>query len=181
MAWNRLSHTLIGSEVDRVFDNVFGQPGDICVNPITGGQFIYGYYSLEQEKHAAYRRLLAREFFASNGPPDAPLMPVDDWERDRAKHLHGLIGFIAAQFAWSMEDQDDLRVHPSFADFASGMLWLHNNHDRKVGCYSLSYFSSEQIAQLKKRFPPQKLEGLSSFRWRAPKPRDQAEEKRRAA
>jgi hypothetical protein len=53
MAWNRLSHTLIGSEVERVFDNISGQPGDICMNPVTGEQFIYGYYSMEHEKQAA--------------------------------------------------------------------------------------------------------------------------------
>jgi hypothetical protein len=76
MAWNRLSHTLIGSEVDRVFDNISGQPGDICMNPITGEQFIYGYFSMQQEKQAAYRRLLIREYFALSGPSDAPLVPV---------------------------------------------------------------------------------------------------------
>jgi hypothetical protein len=50
MAWTKLSQTLIGREVERVFDNISGQPGDICTDPITGEQFIYSYYSLEREK-----------------------------------------------------------------------------------------------------------------------------------
>ena len=87
-------------------------------------------------------------------------MPIDEWDRDRAKHLSGLLGFITAQFMWSMESQDDLRVHPSFADFASGMLWQHDNN---VKGYSLCYFPSDQIAELKRRFPPRKLKGLIGF------------------
>ena len=55
-----------------------------------------------------------------------------------------------------------MRAHPCFADFASGMLWQHD-HDIK-GC-SLSYFPSEQLAELKRRFPPRKLEGLIGFDW----------------
>src|SRR5262249_6678992 len=132
MAWTKLSETLIGSEVDRAFNNISGKPGDIRMNPITGEQFIYGYYALEREKETAYRRLLVREYFALSGPSDAPLVPMDEWDRDRAKHLSGLLGFITTQFTWSMESQDDLRVHPSFADFASGMLWQHDNG---VECY----------------------------------------------
>jgi hypothetical protein len=96
-----------------------------------------------------------------SGPSGAPLVQIDEWDRDRAKHLSGLLGFITAHFMWSMESQDDLRVHPSFADFASGMLWQHAND---VEGYSLSYFPSEQIAELKRRFPPRNLEGLIGFR-----------------
>jgi len=54
-------------------------------------------------------------------------MPTDEYERNRAKHAGGLLGFITAQFASSLESQDDLRAHPSYADFASGMLWQHDN------------------------------------------------------
>ena len=136
------------------------------MNPITGEQFIYGYFSMKREKEAAYRRLLVREYFALSGPSDAPLVPMDEWDRDRAKHLSGLLGFITTQFMWSVESQDDLRVHPSFADFASGILWQHEN---KVEGYSLSYFPSDQIAELKRRFPPRKLEGLTGFDWCPPR------------
>jgi hypothetical protein len=112
------------------------------------------------------------------GPSDAPLMPVDEYDRDRAKHLSGLLGFITAHFIWSLENQDDLQVHPSFADFASGILWQHDNN---VEGYSLTYFPSEQIAELKRRFPPRKLDGMIGFRWRLPRRQDQAKKRRRAA
>jgi hypothetical protein len=111
MASSKLSETLIGREVERAFANISGKPGDIRMNPIMGEQFIYGSHALERAKQAAYRRLLVREYFALSGPSDAPLVPIDEWDRDRAKHLSGLLGFITTQFMWSMERQDDLRVH----------------------------------------------------------------------
>jgi hypothetical protein len=178
MASTERNETLIGREVERAFANISEKPGDICMNPITGKQFIYDRSSIEYEKHVANRRLLVREYFALNGPSDAPAMPIDEWDRDRAKHLSGLLGFITAHFMWSMESQDDLRVHPSFADFAAGMLWQHGND---VEGYSLSYFPSEQIAELKRRFPLRKLEGLIGFRWCLPRRQSRAKEKRRAA
>ena len=140
--------------------------GDLCTNPITGEQFIYGHFSIKREKEAAYRRLLVREYFALNGPADAPLLRIDEWDRDRAKHQYGPLGFITAHFMWSMESQDDLRVHPSFAEFAAGLLWLHDN----VGgpCEKLPG-TPEQLSQIKEQYPPRPLEGLHQFRWYSPK------------
>jgi hypothetical protein len=103
-------------------------------------------------------------------------MPTDDYERSHAKYASGLLGFIAAQFVWSLEGQDDLRVHPPFADFASGLLWQHDNDIE--GC-SLPYFPPEQFADLKRRFAPRKLEGLKRFSWLPLRQRNHA--KRRAA
>jgi hypothetical protein len=57
-------------------------------------------------------------------------------------------------------------------------LWQHDNG---VEGYSLSYFPSEQIAELKRRFPPQKLEGLIDFRWRLPRRQKLPKKTRRAA
>ena len=122
MARSKLSETLIGREVERLFGEISAKRGDICWNPVTGEEFVYGVDPIEQQKEAAYRRLLIREYFALSGPSDAPLVPIDDWERNHAKHLSGLLGFITAHFMWSLENQDDLRVHPSFAEFASGMV-----------------------------------------------------------
>jgi hypothetical protein len=137
MASSKRSETLIGREVERLFGEISARRGDECRNPVTGGLFVYGFDSIKKQKEAAYRRLLVREYFALSGPSDAPLLPVDDWERDYAKRLNGPLGFITAHFIWSMEDQHDLRVHPSFADFASGMLWLHDNN---INYYTLGYF-----------------------------------------
>ena len=178
MASSKLSESPIGREVERLFAEISAKRGDLCENPVTGGEFVYGFDSIKRQKDAAYKRLVAREHFASHVPPDAPLMPTDDYDRNRAKHASGLLGFITAQFAWSIESQDDLRAHPSFADFASGMLWQHD-HDIN-GC-SLSYFPSEQLAELKRRFPPRKLEGLIGFDWCPPRRQKQPKETRRAA
>ena len=178
MAGSKPSETLMRREVERLFGEISAKRGDLCTNPVTGGDFVYGFDPIEQQKNAAYKRLLARAYFALHGPPDAPLMPTDDYERNRAKYATGLLGFITAQFIWSLEDQDDLRLHPSFADFASGLLWQHDN---EVEGYSLAYFPPEQFVALKRRFPPRKLKGLEWFDWRPPQQQARAKEKRRAA
>ena len=140
--------------------------------------FVYGLDPIKKQKEAAYRRLLVRDYFALNRPADAPLMPTDEGDRRYAKYAGGLLGFITAHFIWSIERQDDLRVHPSFADFVSGMLWQHENNVE--GC-SLPYFPPEQLAELKRRFPPRKLEGLDCFSWRPPRGQNRAKKNRRAA
>jgi hypothetical protein len=177
MASTQVNETLIWREVERLFGEISAKRGDLCTNPVTGGDFVYGFDSIKRQKKAAHRRLLIREYVALNSPADAPLFPPDDCERNRAKYAAGLFGFITAQFNWSIESQDDWRVHPAFADFASGMLWQHHNN---VEGSSLPYFPPEQFAELKRRFPPRKLEGLEWFNWRPPQRRSR-KEKRRAA
>ena len=106
-----------------------------------------------------------------------PRLPADDYERNRAKHLSGLLGFISAQYIWSLENQHDLTIHPSFADFASGLLWQHENNG---GCTELP-FTPQQLPEMKRRYPPRKLEGLEYFCWRSRQRKNRAKEKRRAA
>ena len=178
MASSKLSENLMGREVERLFGEISAKRGDLCTNPVTGGEFVYGFDSIKRQKDAAYKRLLVREYFALHGPPDAPPMPTDERDRGRAKHAAGLLGFITAQFTWSLENQHDLTVHPSFADFASGLLWQHDNNVE--GC-SLPYFPPEQFIELEGRFPPRKLEGLDLFNWRPPRQQKQPKETRRAA
>jgi hypothetical protein len=50
--------------------------------------------------------------------------------------LSGLLGFISAQYVWSLENQYDLTIHPSFADFASGLLW---QQETIGGCTELPF------------------------------------------
>jgi hypothetical protein len=178
MGTNTINEAPITREVERSFDEISAKRGDLCTNPVTGGEFVYGFDSIKRQKDAAYKRLLVREYFALNGPPDAPRMPTDDYERNRAKYAAGLLGFITAQFIWSMESQNDLKVHPPFADFAAGMLWQHDSNVE--GC-SLPYFPAEQFAELKGRFPPRKLEGLEWFNWRPPRRQKHAKQNKRAA
>jgi hypothetical protein len=177
MAWSKLSQTPIGREVERRFGEISAKRGDLCTNPVTGGEFVYGFDSIKRQKDAAYKRLLVREYFALHGPPDAPRMPTDDYERNRAKYAAGLLGFITAQYIWSLENQHDLTVHPSFADFASGLLWQHENIG---GCTELP-FTPQQLPEMKRRYPPRKLEGLEHFCWRPPRRQKQPKEKRGAA
>ena len=178
MASSKLSETLMGREVERLFGQISTRHGGLCWNPVTGAEFVYGLDPIKPQKEAARRRLLIREYFALNSPADAPLMPTDEGDRRYAKYAGGLLGFITAHFIWSIERQDDLRVHPSFADFVSGVLWQHDNNVK--GC-SLPYFPPEQLAELKRRFPPRKLEGLDCFSWRPPRGQNRAKKNRRAA
>jgi hypothetical protein len=71
----KLSETLIGREVERLFCEP-PTHGSRYENPVTGGRFIYGIEPIEPQKEAAYRALLAREWFALNGPADAPQLPI---------------------------------------------------------------------------------------------------------
>ena len=112
MANAQVNETLVAREMERLFSEISAKRGELCTNPVTGGEFVYGFDPIKQQKDAAYKRLLAREHFTSHIPPDAPLRPTDDYERNRAKHASP----PTAQFAWSLESQDDLRAHPSFAD-----------------------------------------------------------------
>ncbi len=177
MASSKLSETRIRREVERMFGEISAKRGDLCTNPVTGGDFVYGFDPIKRQKAAAYKRLLVREYFALNAPPDAPRMPTDERDRGRAKYAGGLLGFITAQFIWSLENQHDLTVHPSFADFASGLLWQHENIG---GCTELP-FTPQQLPEMKRRYPPRKLEGLDYFCWRLPKRQNRSKEKRRAA
>jgi hypothetical protein len=173
------NEALIWGEVERLFGGISARRGELCENPVTGGEFVYGFDPIKKQKKVAHKRLLLREYVALNTPADAPLIPTDDYERNRAKYTAGLIGFITAQYGWSIESRDDWRVHPSFADFASGMLWQHDNEVE--GCSLPRLFPPEQFVALKKRFPPRKLEGLLGFRWRPPRRQKHAKETRRAA
>ena len=96
MASSKLSENLMWREVERLFGEISAKRGDLCTNPVTGGEFVYGFDSNTRQKDAAYKRLLVREYLRLHAPPDAPLMPTDDYERNRAKYLNGLLGFDRA-------------------------------------------------------------------------------------
>ena len=158
MASSKLSENLMGREVERLFGEISAKRGDLCTNPVTGGDFVYGFDSIKRQKKAAHKRLLVREYFALHGPPDAPRMPTDERDRGRAKYAGGLLGFMTAQYTWSLESQDDLRVHPSFADLASGMLWQHEH----IGGSTELPFTPQQLPEMKRRYPPRQLAGLNT-------------------
>jgi hypothetical protein len=70
MASSKLSETLIGREVERLFGEISAKRGDLCWNPVTGGEFVYGVDPIKKQKETAYRKLLIREYFALHGPPE---------------------------------------------------------------------------------------------------------------
>jgi hypothetical protein len=90
----------------------------------------------------------ARKWFANNGPPDLPPLPLGYNERERLKH--GGADHILAWYARSLDDRNyDVLKHPSFHDYARGVM--------------ASEFAPDFIkedGELKKRFPPRPLAGL---------------------
>ena len=159
----KLSETLIGREVERLFNKTPVRHGKTCENPVTGGRFVYGVDPIEPQKEAAYRALLAREWFAVNVPVDAPQLPITYEEREYLKWRTGRpLDYVVAQFAGSLLIHCDVTEHPPFSKFVSGLLWDHDNGGSGLP------LSAEGLAELKRRYPPQKLEGLSSYSWSRP-------------
>jgi hypothetical protein len=151
------SKSPIEREVDRLFSEIKAKRGDFCINPVTGGHFIWGDDLIATQKKAAVDALRAQEWFAVNGPPDAPLLPLshDEIERYRnARGLTGLVGFHARSLArqgW------DVRKHPSFEDFCCGLMATNTN-----------MWVIEKDENLKRRFPPRPLAGMTPGAYWAP-------------
>ena len=106
MASTQVNETLIGRDVERLFGEISAKRGDLCTNPVTGGEFVYGFDPIRLQKKIAHHEIFAR---------------------------------------------------------------------------TESVFTPEQLAEMRRRFPPRKLEGLKCFCWLPPRRRNQAKEKRRAA
>jgi hypothetical protein len=143
--------SLIEKEVDRLFAELNAKSGESCRNPITGGGFVWGLDPIATQKKEAVRALLAREWFALNGPAGAPPLPLshDDVEDYRkARGLAGVVGF----YARSLSCRDyDVQEHPSFYDYACGLM-----------AWDTGMWGLENDEDLKKRFPPRSLNGMRS-------------------
>jgi hypothetical protein len=156
--------TVIRTKVDAEFQNVLSQPDGWCENPITGGRFLKGGTgedSIAHQKREAEKALLAQEWFALDGPANAPALPVTQmgWEDMRHDHecgLNPLIGFYSRSLSfrdWQVHN------HPSFEDFARGLLANDNGHwdlPQRVGPAVL------------KRYPPRALAGMTPHGYWAP-------------
>ena len=100
---------------------------------------------------------LAREHFATNGPPDAPALPLSYDEREDLKV--GGLPHIVSWYGRSWEARRyNLLEHPSFDDYARGLMaWEHT-----------PYFIKNN-EELLRRFPPRALPGLGlALRWQRP-------------
>ena len=150
--------SLIEIQVDRLFGEMGATPGDYCRNPITGASFVWGVDPIEPQKRDALLALLAREWFTENGPPDAPPLPLSHDEIEDARNARGLagaVGFYARSLALR---QWDTREHPSFDDFARGLMTTD------TGSWGI-----EKDPMLQGRFPPRPLEGMGPDKhWRPP-------------
>src|ERR1700722_4852676 len=117
----------IEEQVDRLFDEIKAKAKnrDFCINPVTGGQFIWGLDPPAPQKRAAVVALRAREWFAVNGPAGAPPLPLSDNEIEDYRNARGLKGVVGF-YARSLYRQDyDVQTHPSFEDFVRGLMAIN--------------------------------------------------------
>jgi hypothetical protein len=156
------SNSLIEREVDRLFDAIVAPQGQCGNNPVTGGGFVWGLDPIAEQKKDAVVAILAREWFAVNGPPDAPPLPLssNDVEDYRlARGLKGIIGFYARSLSIQVYGRQryDVCNHPSFNDFACGLMAIN------TGGWGI-----EKDEDLKRRFPPCTLAGMTPNAYWAP-------------
>jgi hypothetical protein len=146
-------------QVDRLFSKIKASHGECCINPITAGGFVKGLDPIATQKKDAIVALLAREWFAVNGPPDAPLLPLNVHDRDRFRGSGGLtalVGFYARSLS---RQRYDVCNHPSFDDFACGLMAIATER----GLWQL-----ENDETLIRRFPPRSLVGMTRSAFWAP-------------
>jgi hypothetical protein len=149
----------IEESVDRLFSEIETQAkrGDLCRNPVTGGCFVWGLDPIALQKKEAVVALRAREWFAVNGPAGAPPLPLSDNEIEDYRNARGLKGVVGF-YARSLYRHDyDVRKHPSFNDFARGLMAIN------TGLWRI-----EKDPQLRMRFPPRPLAGMTAGAYWAP-------------
>ena len=102
MASFKLPDNPIGREVERLFSEISCQRGSLCVNPVTGVDFVYGVEPIKPQKEDAYRALLAQEWFALNGPADALPLPINERDWSTLKYSRGPMYFLlcSSQGQW---------------------------------------------------------------------------------
>jgi hypothetical protein len=101
-----------------------------------------------QEKRLGRRALSARKWFAENGPPDAPRLPISYDEREALKH--GGPDHILAWYGCSVACLDfDIEQHPSLYDYGCGVMASEHAPD---------FIKNDP--ELRRRFPPRPLTGL---------------------
>jgi hypothetical protein len=154
--------TSLEKQVDQLFATLNAKHGDCCRNPVTGVGFVWGLDPITLQKTEAVRALRAREWFAANAPSDSPPLPLshDDVEEYRnARGLRGLVGFYARSLSRGGYGRRsyELGNHPSFHDFACGLMAIN------TGLWGI-----EKDAQLRMRFPPRPLAGMTPGAYWAP-------------
>src|SRR5262245_7773146 len=156
--WPYNMEETIASRVDVMFREAVDSMYETRTNPVTGSRWVRGLDPIKPQKQAARRALMAREWFALAGPPDAPPLPLSYGERENLKV--GGLPHIVAWFARSLEALDyEFCSHPCFEDYARGVL---------ASPYAPDFIKSDE--QLAQRFAPTPLNGLGSgLYWRPAK------------
>ena len=165
----------VDRELERLFKQHPPRYDQLCTNPVTGGLYVGGLDPIEEQIDAARRLLLAREWHALNGPPDLQPLPLKPSARDDMVLRGGTLAhYIFSKYARSLSSMDgDVKAHPSLRDYFSGVLW---EAELPVGGFaSLPDYGAEQLQELKKRFPPRMLKGMSpGLTWLPPKEHKEA-------
>jgi hypothetical protein len=135
--------------VNLKFAGLQAASGHSCTNPVHGGNFVFDVDPIATQKKEAVKALRAREWFAVNGPPDAPPLPISASEVQKFKTARGYLGIVAA-YAQSLHALDyDVVSHPPFNSFARGLMAT------KTG------WGLEKDGALIRRFPPLALPGMT--------------------
>jgi hypothetical protein len=141
------------AEIDRATEYVMRiyelGPDDFRGNPLASwADFAGGFDSPKLRIKPAIRAVLARRWFAVNGPQDDDLQPLPlGWFERQSMYRCGATQ-ILYWFARSLANLNyDTTQHPSFYDYACGILAFERE-------------GSELLEQLKHRFPPRLLPGL---------------------
>ncbi|WOH51228.1 hypothetical protein [Bradyrhizobium sp. sBnM-33] len=143
--------------VDRLFSKIKAKRGESCRNPVTDASFVWGLDPIVVQKKKAVAALRAREWFAVNGPRDAPLLPLSHEDVEDYRNARGLAGVVGF-FARSLSRLDyAVQKHPSFNDFARGLMAMN------TGLWGI-----EKDENLKRRFPPCLLAGMTPGAYWAP-------------
>lgn len=147
----------IEKSVDRLFLEIKVKRGELCRNPVTDGGFVWGIDPVVTQKKEAVAALRAREWFAVNGPRDAPPLPISHNDVETYRNARGLAGVVGF-YARSLYRQNyDVRKHPSFDDFARGLMATN------TGLWGI-----DKDDNLKRRFPPRPLAGMTPGAYWAP-------------
>jgi hypothetical protein len=147
MASTKPNEALVGRQVERLFGEISAKRGDLCTNPVTGGDFVYGFDPIRLQKKIAYHSLRAREDFARSGPADAPRLPLEHWECERVRWSGRPLNYLTGQYAKCVVALYNVKARASFDDYARGVLWEHDNVPE-----SALPFTPEQLAEMKRRF-----------------------------
>jgi hypothetical protein len=138
--------------------------GKVCQWPVVGGSYVVGEDRTKKMGELAVRALLARAWFAENGPPGLPPLPLSYEEREALKN--GSITHFLAWYARSLDGLNyDVERHPSFKKYVAGVLYAAE----KGELVDLSFMDPAYVDELKNGFPPRELKGLGSGpSWKPP-------------